>query len=176
MNPDLTTFEKLLAALAVAQVDYLCVGGAACALCGFVRATKALEILVARQRSNLEKLLAVLCNFGEGAARELTPDDFADEEGSIRVVEDYPVDIFVRLQGHAFEDLLTYRRWHDVAGVRIPYLGPDGLILLKQTSWREKDLLDMAALKRLQAEEISLPRNPCGISRPASLPQSMPQR
>ena len=153
MNPTLTTFEKLLAALAAAQVEYLCVGGVACSLCGFVRATDDVDILVARQRPNLEKLLAVLCSFGEGAARELTPDDFADEEGSIRVVEDFPVDIFVRLQGHAFEDLLTYRRWHDVAGVRIPYLGPDGLILLKQKSWREKDLLDVAALKRLLAAD-----------------------
>ena len=151
MKPDLTTFEKLLAALSVAQVDYLCVGGVACSLCGFVRATEDVDILVARHRPNLEKLLAVLGNFGEGAARELTAADFTDEEGAIRVVEDFPVDIFVRLQSHAFEDLLTYRRWHDAAGVRIPYLGPDGLILLKQESWREKDRLDVAALQRLQA-------------------------
>ena len=155
MNPDLTTFEKLLAALAAAPVDFLCVGGVACSLCGFVRATEDVDILVARQRPNLENMLTVLRGFGEGAARELTPDDFPDEEGAIRVVEDFPVDIFVRLQGHAFEDLLTYRSWHDLEGIRIPYLNAAGLILLKQNSWREKDRLDVAALQRLQAEEKS---------------------
>jgi hypothetical protein len=153
MNPDLTTFEKLLAALATAQVDFLCVGGVACSLCGFVRATEDVDIIVARQPANLEKMLAVLRGFGEGAARELTPEDFSDEEGAIRVVEDFPVDIFVRMRGRALEDLLTYRHWHDVAGIRIPYLGAAGLILLKQESWREKDRLDVAALQRLQAEE-----------------------
>ena len=151
MNPEPITFEKLLAALATAQVDFLCVGGVACSLCGFVRATEDVDILVARQPANLEKLLTVLRGFGEGSARELTAADFTDEEGAIRVVEDFPVDIFVRMRGHTYEALLTYRRWHDVAGVRIPYLGPDGLILLKQESWREKDRLDVAALQRLQA-------------------------
>jgi hypothetical protein len=151
MNPDPTTFEKLLAALASAQVDFLCVGGVACSLCGFVRATEDVDIIVARHTANLEKMLAVLRGFGEGAARELTAADFTDEEGAIRVVEDFPVDIFVRMRGRAFEDLLTYRRWHDAAGIRIPYLGPDGLILLKQESWREKDRLDVAALRNLLA-------------------------
>ena len=153
MNPDLTTFEKLLAELASAQVDFLCVGGVACSLCGFVRATEDVDILVARHRLNLEKLLTVLSGFGEGAARELTVADFTDEEGAIRVVEDFPVDIFVRMRGRTFEDLLTYRRWHVVGDIRIPYLGAAGLILLKQESWREKDRLDVAALQRLQAEE-----------------------
>jgi hypothetical protein len=114
-----------------------------------VRATEDVDILVARQPANLEQMLTVLCGFGEGAARELTPDDFPDEEGAIRVVEDFPVDIFVRLQGRAFEDLLVYRSWHAVAGIRIPYLNAAGLILLKQESRREKDRLDVAALQRL---------------------------
>ena len=152
MIPELTTFEKLLAALSEAQIDYLCVGGVACSLCGFVRATEDVDILVSRNRSNLEKTLKVLSGFGEGAARELTPDDFTDEEGAIRVVEDFPLDIFVRMRGHAFEDLLTYRRWYDLGALRIPYLGPDGLILLKQDSFREKDRIDIIALKRLQGE------------------------
>jgi len=155
MNPELTTFENLLSALAVAQVDFLCVGGVACALCGFVRATEDVDILIAREHANLEKLLAVLRSFGEGAAAELTPDDFSDEEGAIRVVEDFPVDIFVRMSGNTYADLLPHRRWHEVGGRRIPYLGPAGLILLKQTSWREKDRIDVAALQRLQTEHSS---------------------
>jgi len=153
MNPELTTFENLLSALAAAQIDFLCVGGVACALCGFVRATEDVDILVAREHANLEKLLAVLRLFGEGAAAELTPDDFSDEEGAIRVVEDFPVDIFVRMSGKTYADLLPQRRWHEVGGSRIPYLGPAGLILLKQASWREKDRIDVAALQRLQAEQ-----------------------
>ncbi len=153
MNPGPSTFEELLAAMAVAQVDYLCVGGVACALCGFVRATEDVDILVSRDRANIEKLLAVLRTFGTGAAAELTHEDFSDEEGAVRVVEHFPVDIFVRMRGRTYADLLPHRRWHDLDGLKLPYLGPTGLILLKQESWREKDRVDVAALKRLQTDE-----------------------
>ena len=154
MKPELTTFEKLLAALADAQVDFLCVGGVACALCGFVRATEDVDIVVARDHANLVKLLAVLRTFGAGAAAELTPADFSDEEGAIRIVEDFPLDIFVRMSGKSYADLLPHRRWHEVGGLHIPYLDPTGLIELKQASWREKDRIDVVALQRLQAGKM----------------------
>jgi hypothetical protein len=49
--------------------------------------------------------------------------------------------------GRHFEDLLPYRRWIELEGVQVPYLGAEGLILLKQDSVREKDRIDVAALR-----------------------------
>ena len=148
MTP-LTSFEKLLAKFVKADVRFLTVGGLACAMCGFVRTTEDVDILVARDSENLEKMLGVLRGFGEGHARELNCADFPDEEGAVRVVEDFPVDIFVRMCGHAYEDMVEHRRWHQVKNVRIPFLGRTGLIALKKNSYREKDKLDVAALRSL---------------------------
>jgi hypothetical protein len=149
MPQETNPFEKLLGDLANAQVPYLTMGGVACALCGFVRTTEDIDIIVARDTASLEKMLSVLRSFGEGHARELTPADFSDEEGSIRVVEEFPLDIFVRMRGHSYEDLLPYREWHSTPTARIPYINAEGLILLKKDSYREKDQIDVSALRRI---------------------------
>lgn len=149
MPQETNPFEKLLGDLANAGVSYLTVGGVACALCGFVRTTEDIDIIVARDPASLEMMLSVLRSFGEGHARELSPADFTDEEGSIRIVEDFPVDVFVRMRGHSYEDLLSYRAWHNTSTARIPYLNREGLILLKKDSYREKDQIDVAALRRI---------------------------
>jgi len=152
MPDETTSFERLLADLAGAEVDFVTIGGVACALCGFVRSTEDVDILVRRGAANLASMLRVLEGFGEGHARELSADDFTDEEGSIRVVEDFPVDVFVRLRGFTLEDLLPHRVWHDAAGTRIPYLDAEGLIRLKEESDREKDRIDVVALRRILGE------------------------
>ncbi|MFH0908966.1 MAG: hypothetical protein V1929_09405 [bacterium] len=149
MPNETNPFEKLLVDLAHADVRFLTIGGVACALCGFVRTTEDIDILVARDDRNVETMLRTLQSFGEGHARELSLSDFADEEGSVRIVEDFPLDIFVRLRGFTYEKLLPYKAWHEVSGSRIPYLNPHGLILLKQESNREKDRIDVSALRGL---------------------------
>lgn len=60
MNPGCTPFEKRLAALVIGQVDFVTIGGVACALNGFVRTTDDVDILVASDRANVERLLAAL--------------------------------------------------------------------------------------------------------------------
>jgi hypothetical protein len=75
------TFEKLLAGLAEARVDFILVGGLAVAYAGYERSTMDLNLLVEASDENIEGLLSALEDFGEGHARELEPDDFALEEG-----------------------------------------------------------------------------------------------
>ena len=41
----------------------------------------------------------------------------------------------------------------DTGNARIPYLSPADLIFLKQDSWREKDKLDVLALREILARE-----------------------
>ncbi len=147
MNPDLTPFEKLLVALAQNDVVFMTVGGVACTLNGFVRTTEDVDLLVANNPDNIARLLSVLSRCGQGYAGELSPTDFTDEEGAIRIIEDFPIDLFVRMGGRHFEDLLPYRRWVELEGVQVPYLGAEGLIMLKQDSLREKDRIDVAALR-----------------------------
>lgn len=152
MPPEPTSFEELLADLARAEVRFLAIGGVACALSGFVRTTEDLDLLVERSPGNLERMIRVLARFGEGFAAELTPADFSDEEGAIRIVEDFPVDVFVRLRGFCYEDLAPLVQFHEASGTRIPFLGPAGLIRLKEDSLREKDRIDVAALRSLASK------------------------
>ncbi len=142
-------FERLLADLARAEVRFVTVGGMACALNGLVRTTEDVDVLVDDAPENLRKLLDVLASFGEGHARELAVEDFTDEEGAIRVVEDFPLDIFTRMGGRRFEDLLPHVRRRLVAGVDVPYLDAEGLILVKGESLRERDRMDVLALRAM---------------------------
>ena len=151
----ISRFERLLAALTRSEVDFCVVGGLAVVLNGYVRVTEDVDILVNPERANLERMLAVLKEWGEGWARELTPDDFPVQEGSVRILEqEFDLDIFVQMRGHKLDSFRPTLRFFGSSGVRIPYLGPDGLILLKQDSWREKDRRDVQAMREaLQAEQ-----------------------
>jgi hypothetical protein len=142
-------FEKLLVALARDGIDYAVAGGLAVILNGYPRVTVDVDILVDDSPENIRKLLGCLSNWGDGWARELAPEDFVPQEGSIRVIEDFELDIFTRMRGKRLEDFRPRLRYLNAVDVRLPYLAPEDLIFLKQGSWREKDQLDVAALRRI---------------------------
>jgi hypothetical protein len=146
-------YEKLLAGLARSGIDFAVVGGLAVILNGYPRATVDVDILAYHSPENLRKLLKFLEGWGEGWARELKIEDFAVEEGSIRVMEDFDLDIFVKMRGKSLDDFRTNLRCFESDGVRIAYLSPADLIFLKQGSWREKDQIDVTAMKEILARE-----------------------
>ena len=80
------SFAKLLVRLADAGVEFVLLGGLAVALQGYVRFTEDVDMLIASSHRNINLLLATLENWGEGFARQLSVDDFTDEEGAIRIV------------------------------------------------------------------------------------------
>jgi hypothetical protein len=141
-------FARLLADLTRAEVRYLVVGGVACAFNGFARTTEDVDLLIDADPANVRRLLGVLESIGDGHARELRVEDFGDEEGSVRLIEEFPIDIFTRMGGRRYVDMLRYRKvFHGAAD--IPYVDAEGLILLKAGSRRERDRIDVEALKRL---------------------------
>jgi hypothetical protein len=146
-------FEKLLADLVTNRVDFAVVGGLAVIFNGYPRLTLDADILVDDRPDNLRRLLDCLANWGEGWARELQPEDFAAQEGSIRVMEEFDLDIFTRMRGKTLDDFRPHLRRLDTTSVRIAYLAPADLIFLKQDSWREKDKLDVLALREILARE-----------------------
>ena len=146
-------FEKLLAALAADGVDFAVVGGLAVILNGYPRTTQDADILVHDSAENLRKLLASLTKWGEGWARELKPEDFLLEAGSIRVMEEFDLDIFTRMLEKKLDDFRPRLRFWETSGVRIPYLSPSDLIFLKEVSWRDKDKLDVQAMREIIARE-----------------------
>lgn len=139
-------FLDLLKLLLDREVDFLVIGGVACALNGFVRATEDVDILVDTAEANLDRLLEALASWGEGYARELDAEDFGLVPGAVRLVEDFPLDIFTVVSGRTFADYAPQAR-RSAGGIR--YLAPSDLIRTKQGTHREKDQIDILALQRL---------------------------
>lgn len=148
----MSPFEKLLVDLARADVQYVTVGGVACVFNGHVRTTQDVDILVSADPDNVRRLLDALADFGQGYARELSAADFPLEAGAVRVVEEFPLDIFTLMAGLRYEDLTKRIRHWDGSSPPIPYLDAAGLIRLKGDSVRERDQMDVLALRQLLQE------------------------
>jgi hypothetical protein len=149
----ISRFEKLLVALATDGIDFAVVGGLAVIFNGYPRLTLDADVLVHAAPENLRKLLDCLANWGEGWARELKPEDFIYDQGAIRVMEEFDLDIFTRMNGKSLDDFRPRLRYLETGGVRVPYLAPEDLIFLKQDSWRDKDKLDVQAMREIIARE-----------------------
>lgn len=149
----ISRFEKLLAGLARAGVDFAVVGGLAVILNGYPRLTLDVDILAHDDPENIRKLLECLRGWGEGWARELRVEDFTPQEGCIRLTEEFDLDIFTRMKGKSLTDFRSGLRDLEMEAVRISYLSPADLIFLKEGSWREKDQLDVQAMKEILERE-----------------------
>jgi predicted nucleotidyltransferase len=145
-----TPYEKLLAKLVRADVNFIIVGGVAVALNGFVRTTEDVDILIESSAENVARLLDELGNFGEGHARELSPADFSESEGAIRIIEDFPLDVFTIVRGKRYADLVRSTKSTRIDDVDVRYLDAEMLIALKKDSQRDQDRIDVSALRSLQ--------------------------
>jgi hypothetical protein len=143
-------FNSVLGLLQEQEVDFIVVGGVACALNGFVRTTEDLDILVRVTPENIDSLFAALSNWGEGFVRELERADFDLIPGAVRLVEDFPLDMFTLLAGKTYDDFCAVARATEDG---LKYLPPAALIETKQGSVREKDRIDIAALRRILHQE-----------------------
>ena len=143
----MTSFAKLLAALVAGDVHFAVVGGVACALNGHLRTTQDVDILIDPATENVQRMLAVLRDWGEGWARELTPADFPIEPGAVRVNEEFPLDIFTEISGLTWPTALPHVRWHRSGELAVPYLDAPALIATKEHSVRAKDQEDVRVLR-----------------------------
>lgn len=61
------------------------------------------------------------------------------------------------MRGKSLDDFRPRLRQLETGGVLIRYLSPSDLILLKQDSWREKDKLDVLAMREVIKREQESP-------------------
>ena len=154
------SFEKLLVHLADGGVDFILVGGLAVTLQGYVRFTEDVDILLSGEASNIRRFLDVMGTFGEGFANELMPEDFGDEEGAVRIVEEVEecqLDVFTVMSGRRYLDVIKDADVFDAAGRSIRYASKASLIGWKERSVREKDRIDAEALRCLMENRADEP-------------------
>jgi hypothetical protein len=113
------------------------------------RATFDVDLFVRPERDNLEKLVSALAHVGFGIARELTVDELLRRH-VLLLADQIRIDLFLRPWGlDDFEACWQRREVVRFDGVEIPVIGFDDLLRSKATD-REKDLRDVAALRRLR--------------------------
>ena len=139
-----------------AEVRFVVVGGIAVSLQGYVRLTEDVDILLDCEEGNVVRFLESLADYGEGFAGEFTLEDFAPEEGALRLIEETEgcqLDIFTVMSGKSYADLAEDAEVFKVQGLEVLYASKKSLIELKSNTVREKDRLDVQALKKLEEDQ-----------------------
>jgi hypothetical protein len=133
-------------------VRYVLVGGQAVRLNGFLRNTEDIDILLPHSVDNGARVIKAL-NFLPSAA-QLDAQWFmssTEEPENIRVADDLLIDLLFAANGETFESLQPHIKTLKIQDVDIYTLDIDGLLKTK-TDYREKDVLDKQALRRLKAQ------------------------
>jgi predicted nucleotidyltransferase len=139
---------QVCAALNRAKAKYLVIGGVACILHGYGRATDDIDILIERTATNAARVLKALAGLGYGFAREWTPAELLKRP--ITVIGDDPaVDVFTVAWRVKYEQAAPRATAVDVTGVRIPLIALDDLIETKRTG-RLQDAADIEALEEIR--------------------------
>jgi hypothetical protein len=128
-------------------VKYLVIGGVACALHGYVRATTDVDILIERTVANAARVLEALSTVGYGFAREWTAEEILKRP--ITVIGDDPaVDVFTVAWKVKYEQAAKRSSVVEVDGVPIPLIAIADLIETKRTG-RALDAADIEALEQI---------------------------
>lgn len=145
MNDD---FRDLLAALLEAGARFLVVGAHAMAVHGVPRATGDLDVWIASDPDNAERVWDALLRFGApvpavGVRRE----DLTQADAVVQIgLPPRRIDVLTSITGVGFDEAWLARVTHQVAGLAIPFLGRAELVRNKRATGRTKDLADLEAL------------------------------
>lgn len=145
-NPDPLT--RVCALLNKHDAKYMIIGGHACILHGLVRTTEDVDILVDDFEDNYRRIIAALSELEDGAARELTPQDF-QENVVVKIADEVEVDVSRQASKVSYADARDSICYTEIDGVRIPYAGLRSLIASKET-YREQDRSDLLRLRALE--------------------------
>ena len=145
MNED---FRDLLAALLGTEARFLVVGAHAMAVHGVPRATGDIDVWIARDGDNVERVWSALTRFGAPvAAMGVSQGDLARPGMVVQIgLPPRRIDILTSISGVEFEEAWPGRVTHEVDGLAVPFLGRAALVKNKRASGRTKDQVDLEAL------------------------------
>lgn len=143
--------KLLLTALNENHVEYFLIGGYALFAHGYERATTDIDILVPATKESGERVISALMLLPDRVAKDINPEWFidaeSDEHGTIRVADEFLVDVMFNACGETYETLKQHAETVDLDGIAVQTIDLDGLLKTKQTV-RAKDMADRAILER----------------------------
>ncbi len=128
------------------KVDYFLIGGYALFAHGYYRATTDIDILVPPTSEQAKRVIKALLVLPERASKQIDPAWFGEGE-TIRVADEFVVDLLFNACGETNETLARYAEIIDLDGIPVRTLSLEGLLLTKQ-SVRDKDVMDRMVLQR----------------------------
>jgi len=141
-------FKELLLAFNAHSVEYLIVGAHALAAYGHVRATKDLDLWVRPEKSNAQKIVQALSEFGAPLS-DLTADDLSRKETIFQIgMPPLRIDVITSIDGVEFMEAWPDRLEISFAGVPAFVISRHHLITNKKTSARLQDLADVEQLEK----------------------------
>ncbi len=145
--------RRLIAARVCAELNrsgakYVVIGGFACALHGYVRATTDVDILIERTLPNARRVLDAVSRLCFGFANEWLPKEILARPVTV-IGDDPQIDIFTVAWSMKYEQAVKRSSVVEVEGVPIPLIGIDDLIETKRTG-RPLDAADLEALEEIK--------------------------
>jgi hypothetical protein len=153
-------FSRLIGALAASDAEFIIVGGIAGVLHGAARSTYDLDVVYARDRRNLERLVAALAPLNpyprgapSGLPFRFDTETLAHGLNFTLSTEAGDIDLLGEIVGGGtYEALLPYSSEMDVLGTRCRVLALPKLIAVKRAAGRPRDFDAIAELEALLEE------------------------
>ncbi len=161
---EVRSIKLIVDVLNKSQIQYLIVGGLAVIAYGYERLTRDIDIVVGLDPENVTRGLYALLSIGYRMSVPVTPEEFANpvmrdnwrrEKNMIvlRMWSDIhrrtPIDIFV-YEPFDFAREYASAKWIEISNeLKIPVISYETLIAMKKEAGREKDLLDITSLQKL---------------------------
>jgi len=139
-------FKEFLRLLNAHQVEYLLIGGYAVGYFGHPRATADMDIWVAMNLANAEKIVTVLKEFGFDLP-DLSPELFLKEWQVVRLgVPPVRIEIATTISGVNFSECYAERVTDVLDGVEVQLISLNHIKANKKASGRHQDLADLENL------------------------------
>ena len=139
-------FKEFLKLLNAHKVGYLLIGGYAVGFHGYPRATVDMDIWIAMNPANSQRIVTVLKEFGFDLP-ELSPELFLKEWQIIRLgVPPVRIELATTLSGVNFNECYAERVVDILDGVKVNLISLKHLKMNKKASGRHQDLADIENL------------------------------
>ena len=140
--------ESLLKSLKEHKVKFVIIGATAFPVHGYSRATLDIDIFIRPERTNAEKALVALKNFGYDVS-DITVDELLTKKILIRqyLVE---TDIHPYVKGVSFDEVWKNRVKAKFGNTFAWFASLDDLIKMKRAAGRPKDIEDLKYLTKLK--------------------------
>jgi hypothetical protein len=146
-TPETSPLLRVCSLLNQASAKSLVAGAYAMILNSIIRATEDVDILIENSTENFRRVIEGLSHLADGAARELTPEDFL-ENVVIKIADEVEVDVSTKAWTVTYDEAIGNAQAVLIGDVQIPYLSLQDLIRSKEI-YREQDRADVARLRRL---------------------------